>query len=113
MPLKLSSKPKLWTTSKNTFTLFASALTWETKVAVPKARQMKNKRKISPSPAEKVELRNLLASINATSQIFIFFAVSTPTENLKISKKFVDWMNEKSNLRTICEEGKGKYDGKN
>merc|ERR1711963_897222 len=34
--------------------------------------------------------------------------VSTPTENLKISKKFVDWMNEKSNLRTICEEGKGK-----
>merc|ERR1711902_387670 len=34
--------------------------------------------------------------------------VSTPTENLKISKKFVDWMNEKSNLRTICEEGRGK-----
>merc|ERR1711963_901356 len=34
--------------------------------------------------------------------------VSTPTENLKISKKFVDWMNEKSNLRTICEEGKGR-----
>ena len=56
MPLKLSSKPKLWTTSKNTFTLFASALTWETKVAVPKARQMKNKRKTSPSPAEKVRV---------------------------------------------------------
>ena len=51
-------------------------------------------------------------AFNATSQIFIFFAVSTPTENLKISKKFVDWMNEKSNLRTICEEGKGKCNAK-
>jgi len=34
--------------------------------------------------------------------------VSTPTESLKLAKKFVDWMGENANLRTICEEGKGK-----
>merc|ERR1712036_172562 len=34
--------------------------------------------------------------------------VSTPTENLKVAKTFVKYMEEHSNLRTICEEGKGK-----
>lgn len=34
--------------------------------------------------------------------------VSAPTENLKVTKTFVAWMDEKANLRTICEEGKGK-----
>merc|ERR1712001_786152 len=34
--------------------------------------------------------------------------VSTPTENLKLGKSFVAWMEEHVNLRTICEEGKGK-----
>jgi len=34
--------------------------------------------------------------------------VSTPTESLKLAKKFVDWMGEHGNLRDICEEGKGK-----
>jgi len=34
--------------------------------------------------------------------------VSTPTESLKLAKKFVDWMEEHASLRTICEEGKGK-----
>merc|ERR1711983_575168 len=34
--------------------------------------------------------------------------VSTPTENLKLVKTFVAWMDEHANLRTICEEGKGK-----
>jgi len=34
--------------------------------------------------------------------------VSTPTENLKLVKSFVVWMDEHKNLRTICEEGKGK-----
>ena len=36
-----------------------------------------------------------------------FFAVSTPTENLKINKGFKAWMDDHANLRTICEEGKG------
>ena len=34
-------------------------------------------------------------------------AVSTPTENLKAKKTFQAWMDEHSNFRTICEEGKG------
>jgi protein-tyrosine phosphatase len=34
--------------------------------------------------------------------------VSTPTENLKVTKTFVQWMDEHGNFRTICEEGKGK-----
>merc|ERR1711990_438704 len=34
--------------------------------------------------------------------------VSTPTENLKINKGFKAWMGDHANLRTICEEGKGK-----
>lgn len=34
--------------------------------------------------------------------------VSTPSENLKLSKTFVQWMGEHENFRTICEEGKGK-----
>merc|ERR1711983_438701 len=34
--------------------------------------------------------------------------VSTPTENLKINKGFNAWMDDHANLRTICEEGKGK-----
>merc|ERR1712243_395530 len=34
--------------------------------------------------------------------------VSTPTENLKVVTSFSKWMDDHSNLRTICEEGKGK-----
>merc|ERR1711920_74095 len=34
--------------------------------------------------------------------------VSTPTESLKIAKPFALFMDEHSNLRTICAEGKGK-----
>merc|ERR1712184_176287 len=34
--------------------------------------------------------------------------VSAPTESLKVSKSFQDYMGEHSKLRTICEEGKGK-----
>jgi hypothetical protein len=34
--------------------------------------------------------------------------VSTPTENLKLGKSFLVWMEEHPNLRQICEDGKGK-----
>jgi len=34
--------------------------------------------------------------------------VSTPTENLKVTMPFVNWMEAHANLKTICEEGKGK-----
>jgi len=34
--------------------------------------------------------------------------VSTPTENLKLGKTFVAWMDEHAQLRQICEDGKGK-----
>merc|ERR1711976_650345 len=34
--------------------------------------------------------------------------VSTPSENLKLRKTFVQWMGDHENFRTICEEGKGK-----
>merc|ERR1711862_172394 len=34
--------------------------------------------------------------------------VSTPTESLKLAQTFVAWMDEKKNLRTICDDGKGK-----
>jgi protein-tyrosine phosphatase len=34
--------------------------------------------------------------------------VSTPTESLKLGKNFVAWMEEHANLRTLCDEGKGK-----
>merc|ERR1712042_267752 len=34
--------------------------------------------------------------------------VSTPTESLKVTMPFTKWMDVHSNLRTICEEGKGK-----
>merc|ERR1712212_660709 len=34
--------------------------------------------------------------------------VSTPTESLKVTMPFLKWMDDHSNLRTICEEGKGK-----
>merc|ERR1712076_160516 len=34
--------------------------------------------------------------------------VSTPTENLKVTTPFEQWMGAHQNLRTICEEGKGK-----
>merc|ERR1719331_2550900 len=34
--------------------------------------------------------------------------VSTPTENLKVTKTFQAWMNDHANFRTICENGKGK-----
>ena len=34
--------------------------------------------------------------------------VSTPTENLKLAKGFVAWMDEHAALRQICEDGKGK-----
>ena len=43
------------------------------------------------------------------NNVFFFnFSVSAPTENLKVSKSFQDYMGEHSKLRTICEEGKGK-----
>merc|ERR1711942_550597 len=34
--------------------------------------------------------------------------VSTPTENLKVTMPFTQWMEAHANLRTICAEGKGK-----
>jgi len=34
--------------------------------------------------------------------------VSTPTESLKVTMPFKQWMDEHDNLRVICEEGKGK-----
>merc|ERR1712176_680173 len=34
--------------------------------------------------------------------------VSTPTESLKLKDTFVSWMDANKNLRTICDEGKGK-----
>ena len=34
--------------------------------------------------------------------------VSTPTENLKVTKTFQAWMDDHANFRTICEEGKGE-----
>jgi len=34
--------------------------------------------------------------------------VSTPTENLKLGKTFVAWMEENAVMRQICEDGKGK-----
>merc|ERR1712018_354152 len=34
--------------------------------------------------------------------------VSTPTENLKVTMPITAWMDSHANLRTICEEGKGK-----
>merc|ERR1711881_745869 len=34
--------------------------------------------------------------------------VSTPTESLKLKDTFVAWMDEKKNLRTICDDSKGK-----
>merc|ERR1712161_16370 len=34
--------------------------------------------------------------------------VSTPTESLKLKDSFVAWMDEKKNLRAICDDGKGK-----
>jgi protein-tyrosine phosphatase len=34
--------------------------------------------------------------------------VSTPTEALKLAKTFTEYMEAHANLRTICEEGKGK-----
>merc|ERR1712154_421908 len=34
--------------------------------------------------------------------------VSTPADQLKLNKSFVDYMNEHSKLRTIVDEGKGK-----
>jgi len=34
--------------------------------------------------------------------------VSTPTENLKLAKPFAAYMEDHANLRTICDEGKGK-----
>merc|ERR1711913_257499 len=34
--------------------------------------------------------------------------VSTPTESLKLKDSFVTWMDAKSTLRTICDDGKGK-----
>merc|ERR1739848_88539 len=34
--------------------------------------------------------------------------VSTPTESLKLKDTFVSWMDSKANLRTICDDGKGK-----
>merc|ERR1712066_121815 len=34
--------------------------------------------------------------------------VSTPTENLKLGKSFLAWMDNKSSLRNLCDEGKGK-----
>merc|ERR1712117_393383 len=37
--------------------------------------------------------------------------VSTPTENLKVVTSFSKWMDDHSNLRTICDEGKGKLQG--
>merc|ERR1711963_1182053 len=33
---------------------------------------------------------------------------SVPTENLNIGKSFTEYMESHKNLRTICEEGKGK-----
>jgi protein-tyrosine phosphatase len=34
--------------------------------------------------------------------------VSTPTENLKVTKTFQVWMDDHANFRQICDEGKGK-----
>merc|ERR1712115_646527 len=34
--------------------------------------------------------------------------VSTPTESLKLKDTFVSWMDANKNLRTICDDGKGK-----
>merc|ERR1711910_83454 len=34
--------------------------------------------------------------------------VSTPTESLKLKDTFVNWMESKKELRTICDDGKGK-----
>ena len=35
-------------------------------------------------------------------------SVSTPTENLKVTVPFTQWMEAHANLRDICNEGKGK-----
>ena len=37
-----------------------------------------------------------------------FLLVSCPTESLKVKKTFSAYMEEHANLRTVCEEGKGK-----
>ena len=45
---------------------------------------------------------------NTTDQMPYLLTVSTPTENLKVTMPFTQWMEAHANLRTICEEGKGK-----
>ena len=42
------------------------------------------------------------------SSALLFLSVSTPTEKLNIATTFTDYMSAHANLRTICEEGKGK-----
>ena len=37
-----------------------------------------------------------------------YLLVSCPTESLKVKKTFSAYMEEHANLRTVCEEGKGK-----
>jgi protein-tyrosine phosphatase len=54
-----------------------------------------------------------LAMDNASEEDRKAFALtggklSTPAENLKLTKTFPQWMDEHANFRTICEEGKGK-----
>jgi len=44
---------------------------------------------------------------------FLPFLVSTPAENLKLHRTFVQWMEEHANFRDICEEGKGENKNKN
>ena len=44
---------------------------------------------------------------------FLPFLVSTPAENLKLHRTFVQWMEEHANFRDICDEGKGENKNKN
>ena len=39
---------------------------------------------------------------------FSYLSVSCPTESLKVKKTFSAYMEEHANLRSVCEEGKGK-----
>merc|ERR1712037_784735 len=54
-----------------------------------------------------------MASKSATDEEKASFSltggkVSCPTESLKVKKTFSAYMEEHANLRTVCEEGKGK-----
>ncbi len=85
---------------------FTGYLREQAKLAIDSATE--EEKKAFALKGGKCKTKLIFLDIKILNFLFNIKIVSTPAENLKLNKTFVQWMDEHANFRQICEDGKGK-----